>query len=409
MAAKVKVNLFKVTQNTVKEFGDDDMATTSGALTYFTFLALFPLVILVITIASFFIDSQQGKQTVSDFVIKAFPSAGSSSKGDTSAPTVTSGITPTNTTTNTTMSGIVNTAINNAVDNRGGATIFSLIGLIFAASGIFGTLSNALTKAWEVKPTSQNFILSYLTNIASLGVAGILILGVNIATIVLTAISSGVQSINFLGLALPPWAFYLVNIAISVLALWGVFIFMYKYLPKARIEFKDVIIGSLIGAIGWTLLKEVFGFYLAHFGPQASTYGSLSTVVALLLYIYFASLILLMGAEFCSEYSKLRKKNELAVKAGVATADQPAPDRAKDPRYAVHQRLASELDAVKSRQQAREQVAAAPTQAAIVGAPIPEPSRPVEDPLIQAMPVVAAAAGAAIVAGVVASVVQGRK
>ncbi len=409
MAAKVKINLLKVGQNTIKEFGDDDMATTSGALTYFTFLALFPLIILVITIASFFIDSPQGRKDVTDAMTKAFPAAGSSSNSTTPTPTVVSGISSSKGTPDTTISGVVNNAITSAVDNRGGATTFSLIGLIFAASGIFGTLSNALTKAWEVKPTSQNFILSYLTNIASLGVAGILILGVNIATIVLTAISSGVKSINFLGLALPPWVFYLVNIAISVLALWGVFILMYKYLPKTHIEFKDVILGSLIGAIGWTLLKELFGFYLAHFGPQASTYGSLSTVVAMLLYIYFASLVLLLGAEFCSEYSKVRKKNEVAVKAGAATVDQPAPDRTKDPRYAVHQRLASELDAVKSRQQAREQTAAAPAQAAIVGAPTPLPTRPLEDPLTQVAPVVAAAAGAAVVVGVVASVVQGKK
>jgi membrane protein len=383
MAAKVKVNLLKVTQNTVKEFGEDDMATTAGALTYFTFLAIFPLIILVITIASFFIDTPEGRANLTNLIAGAF--SGSD------------------------IHKLVNDAITNAVKDRGGAGIFSLVGLIFSASGIFGTLSRALTLAWEEKPKSQNLILNYLTNIASLGVAGILIVAVNIATILLTTIAGGAKVINFLGLQLPDWVFYLINIVISVLALWGVFILMYKYLPKAHIEFKDVIVGSLIGAVGWTLLKELFGFYLAHFGPQASTYGSLSTVVALLLYIYFASLVLLLGVEFCSEYSKQRKKNEVALTAGVATADQPAPDRSGDPRYAEKQRLASELEAVKARQQAREQATAAPAQAALVGAPPPEPTRPLEDPLTKSAPVVAAAAGAAVVAGVVANAIQRKK
>lgn len=383
MAAKVKINLFKVTMNTVKEFGDDDMATTAGALTYFTFLAVFPLIILIITIASFFFDNPAGRQNLTNLMAGAF--SGSD------------------------ISKLVNDAITNAVKDRGGAGIFSLVGLIFSASGIFGTLSRALTLAWEVKPKSQNLILSYLTNIASLGIAGILIIAVNVATILLTTIANGTKVINVFGLSMPDWAFYFINIIISVIALWGVFILMYKYLPKAQIAFKDVIIGSLIGAIGWTLLKELFGFYLANFGPQTSTYGSLSTVVALLLYIYFASLVLLLGAEFCSEYSKLRKKNEVALTAGVATADQPAPDRSSDPRYSEKQRLATELEAVRARQQVREQAATAPTQAAVVGAPTPQPTRPVEDPLTKSAPVVAAAAGAAVVAGAVAAVVQRKK
>lgn len=425
MAAKVKINLFKVTLNTVKEFGDDDMGTTAGALTYFTFLALFPLIILVITAASFFVDSPEGRQNLTTLMAGAFSGASGASSTSvtpntvitstvaiTPTATVTSpvAITPTATITSTsTIGDLVNNAVNKAVDDRGGASAFSLVGLIFSASGIFGTLSRALTRIWDAKPKSQNFILSYLTNIASLGVAGILIIAVNVATIVLAAVSSGAQQISFFGLQLPPWIFYLVNIVLSVVILWGVFILMYKYLPKTHIEFKDVIIGSLIGAIGWTLLKELFGFYIAHFGPQASTYGTLSTVVALLLYIYFASLVLLLGAEFCSEYAAARKRGEVAARAGVATADQSAPERSSDPRYAEKQRLASELEAVKARQQAREQSAAAPTQAAVVGASPPEPARAVEDPLTKSAPVVAAAAGAAVVAGVVASAIQRKK
>ncbi len=370
-----KVNLLKVTQSTVKEFGDDDMATMAGALTYFTFLAVFPLIILVITIASFFFDSPEGRKNLTELLSGAFG--------------------------NSDLHKVVNDAINNAVKDRGGASVFSLVGLIFSASGVFGTLSKALTRAWDAKPTNQNFILGYLTNIASLGVAGILIIAVNVATIVLSTVTSGVQSIGLLGLELPPWVFYLVNIVISVLALWGVFILMNKFLPKTHVEFKDVVSGSLIGAVGWTLLKELFGFYLAHFGPQAATYGSLSTVVALLLYIYFASMILLMSAEFCSEHATARKKLATLAPSTAEEAAQREQQRRRDPRYAVHQRLASDLDAVKARVLAREQTVSGTSDAAVVGAPAPQPPAPGNDPLPKAVPVLGAAAGAGIVAAAI--------
>lgn len=382
--AQAKVNLLKVTQNTVQDFGKDDMGTYAGAITYFTFLALLPLAILAITIASFFFDTPEGRDNLTKLLAGAFSTNGASTDPST----------------------IVNDAINNAVQNRTGAGIFSLVGLIFSASGIFGTLSNALTRAYEAKPTNQNFIINYLKNIASLGVAGVLIIAVNIATLLLTTIANGAHVINFFGLSLPGWVFEILNIIISVVLLWGVFILMYKFLPNTHVDFKDVFIGSLIGAIGWTLLKELFGFYLAHFGPQTSTYGSLTTVVTLLLYIYFASMILLLGAEFCSDYAKARQKLAVDQRVAAHAEGKVAPDRAKDPRYTEHERLARELELLRGRQQAREQAAAAPANAAIVGAPTPPPTRPVDEPLTQAAPVMAAAAGVAAGAAVIATAVS---
>jgi len=367
-----KVNLVEVGKNTIQEFGDDDMPTYAGALTYFIFLAIFPLALLALAVVALLYNSEEGRRTISDAITKSFPSLGET---------------------------VIKSAVDNATKEGGGASIGGVIGLVFSSLGIFGTLSHAMTIAWDVKAKS-NIVFDYFRNLLSLLVAGGLFLAVNVASGVLGVVSSGAQDLAFLGLRLPPWVFYIVNLLISVLLLWLVLIIVYKFLPRTKIDFKDVILGSLVGAVGLTLLQNLFAFYLA-FANNSKVYGPLGSLVGLLFYIYIAAQILLIGAEFCSEYAKQRRE----VTEKGASRQQVASERKSSIAQAAEQKRTQaeeELAAVRARISQRQQASQQRIDPAAAGAGGRTLAQKQDETLVKAAPVVAVAAGGALLAGLLA-------
>jgi membrane protein len=200
------------------------------------------------------------------------------------------------------------------------ATSIGVIIALFGASGVFGQLQEALNTIWGVKPKPGGGIWSFLRarflSFAMVGgVCFLLLVSLTVETI-LRALNDYLKALipggHILGMAI----FLLFDITIIVL----LFAFIFRYLPDAKTAWRDVWIGASLTGLLFILGKFILAFYLGS-GAAASAYGAASSLITLLLWIYYSSLILLFGAEFtqvyANTYGSLVEPKEYAVKVEV--------------------------------------------------------------------------------------------
>jgi len=185
-------------------------------------------------------------------------------------------------------------------------TFASLVGiatLIFGATGVFYQLQQTLNMIWEVKPQPKRKIVKMvLDRFFSFGLilaVGFLLLVSLVLSAMLSIVSSWVayyfsDAFNIL--------FRILDISLSLGVVTLLFAAIFKFLPDAKIPWKDVWVGALVTALLFVIAKFALGVYFGHSNP-ASAYGAAGTVILLMLWVSYAGLILLFGAEFTRIYA----------------------------------------------------------------------------------------------------------
>jgi membrane protein len=101
------------------------------------------------------------------------------------------------------------------------------------------------------------------------------------------------------------WLIQILSILISIALDAGILLIIFRTLPRCRVSIGDVWVGAILTAVGWEILKQGFAFYVANFAGS-SIYGSIGSIFTLLTWIYLTGFLLLIGAEFTSEYARER-------------------------------------------------------------------------------------------------------
>jgi membrane protein len=215
----------------------------------------------------------------------------------------------------------------------GKSTLATAIGIglaLFGASGVFGQLQDALNTIWGVKAKPGEGIMSFLrarfVSFAMLGGVFFLLLVSLTIEALLKGFSQYVQHALPGGIAIAVSVYLVFDFAIVVL----LFAMIFKFLPDAEIQWRDVWIGAVMTAIFFGIGKWALGLYLGS-GAAASAYGAASSLITLLLWIYYSSQILLFGAEFTQVYANQAgrrvKPSEHAVPIVTREVEQPHPDK----------------------------------------------------------------------------------
>ena len=185
------------------------------------------------------------------------------------------------------------------------STIATIIGIalaLFGASGVFGQLQDALNTIWGVKAKPGLGIWAFLRArfLSFAMVAGIcFLLLVSLAIeALLKGFSHYLQSVLPGGIAIAATVYLVFDFAVVVL----LFAMIFKFLPDVKIQWRDVWIGAVMTAILFGIGKWLLGFYLGS-GAAGSAYGAASSLITLLLWVYYSSQILLFGAEFTQVYA----------------------------------------------------------------------------------------------------------
>lgn len=196
------------------------------------------------------------------------------------------------------------------------ASITGFVMLMLGASGVFGALKDALNTIWEVKPKPGSSIRALafdkFLNFGMVLVIGFLLL---ISLVMSTAIASLHHRLEVI-FVLPAFVWTAAAFGVSMLVTTTLFAWIFKVLPDVRTQWRDVWTGALLTAVLFEIGKTGLSWYLGR-ESTANAYGAAGSVVLLLLWVYYASCILLFGAEFTRVYAQAAGRF-VAPSAGAA-------------------------------------------------------------------------------------------
>jgi membrane protein len=266
-------------KQTAKEWIDDDAPQFGAALAYYTVFSLAPMVLLLIAVIGvLFRNDPAGAWSKVTEQMSYFL--------DRSAVEMVQQI-----------ARQVSTPAKSAL---GAAIGFALA--LFGATGVFGQLQNSLNTIWGVKPKPGGgiwgFVRSRFLSFALLAGIGFLLL----VSLVIEAIIKGFS--HYLQSVLPGALTIIIPIYLTfdLVIVTAIFAMIFKILPNATTRWRDVWIGAVLTALLFLIGKWGLGIYLGS-GTAASAYGAASSLITLLLWIYYSSQILLFGAEFTQVYA----------------------------------------------------------------------------------------------------------
>jgi len=187
-----------------------------------------------------------------------------------------------------------------SVEDAGTNRTVGLIGvvvLLFGASGVFAQLKQALNLIWETTTPRSGFVLEFLRE-RFLSFA--MVMAIGFLLLVSLLVSSALSALGTYMTGLLPGSAGMwegVNFIVSSGIITVLFAMIFKFIPDTEIQWRDVWIGALFSALLFSLGKSLIGLYLGR-SAVASAYGAAGSLVVVLVWIYYSSLLLLLGAEF---------------------------------------------------------------------------------------------------------------
>jgi membrane protein len=281
--ASPKTGLLGIFKQSFKDFMKDDCMTSAAALSYYTVFSLPAVLMLIMLLVSSVMDPTDVRGGLESQLESLMgPSAG----------------------------GEVRTILRET-ERPGGGLIPSIVGiiaLVFGATGALGQLQAALNRAWNVEPDpKQGGIKSFLTKrLFSLG----MLLSIAFLLLVSLVISGALAGLSdrlsgFLPSGLSGPVLQILNIVVSLLVIGFLFAAMFKVLPDAKVAWRSAWIGGFATALLFVVGKFLIGVYLGQSNP-GEAYGAAGSLIVLLLWIYYSSIILLFGAEFTETWAENR-------------------------------------------------------------------------------------------------------
>lgn len=270
--------IWEVLKATFSGFVTHKVTKLSGSLAYYTVFSMAPLLVVIISLLGIFLGQEAAEG-------KIYAQLAGFMGKDTAFQ----------------LQDIVSNA---AIDKKGDfAFVSGIIILFIGATTVFADIQESINIIWGLKPKPKRGWLKMLKNrflsfsvIISLGFILLVSLAV---TALLDGFSSSLQA-RFSGVSVV--LFYMLNQLLTLVVITLIFAVIFKVLPDAEIRWKDVFSGALITALLFMLGKFGISIYIGQ-SDVGSSYGAAGSLVILLLWTYYSSIILYLGAEFTKAYA----------------------------------------------------------------------------------------------------------
>jgi membrane protein len=268
----------QVAARTYRGFGEHRCMTESAALSFYTLFSLAPVLIVTIAVGSAFF----GEDAVRGQVVRQFANMMGSDQAE-----------------------LVQKILQRvAREDRGGlgAVIGGFV-VLFGATAVFAQLQSTLNRVWEVAPQTGHLLRSLLRKrLASFA----LLLGVGFLLLVSLALSAALSGFqDWIGMRydVAPAVLRALNVAASFILFTILFAMIYRILPDRELSWRDVGVGSVAASIAFVGGKWLFGLYIGK-TAIATPYGTAGALVVILLWVFYATSVLLLGAEFTRAHSQ---------------------------------------------------------------------------------------------------------
>src|SRR5947207_3453886 len=271
-------NSFSLLKQTFSEWLEDKAPQLGAALAYYTVFSLAPLILVLLAIVGLLFHNDPGAWNKLTEQMGAFLDKHA-------------------------VDMVRNIAQKASQPSKGMlATVIGILLALFGASGVFGQLQDALNTVWGVKAKPGGgiwaFLRSRFLSFAMVGGVCFLLLVSLTLESVLKGFSHYIQGVLPGGIVIAMAVYWIFDLAVVIL----LFAIIFNFLRFAKLQWRDVWIGAAMTAIFFAIGKWALGLYLVR-GCAASAYGAASSLITLLLWVYYSSQILLFGAEFTQVYA----------------------------------------------------------------------------------------------------------
>lgn len=271
-------HIWALIRDTVTAWIDDYAPSMGAALAFYTLFSIAPLLLIVISLAGLMFGQEAARGEIMEQL--------GGLVGTDSARTL-----------QTVLEGL------NQPSASAYGTVVGVGVLLIGATTVFGELQNAMDRIWRApgNPPRGGFWAVVKSRLLSAGI----VLGVGFLLMVSLVASAALAALSkwwapwFGELALMA---NLVDWALSFTMVTALFAMIYKWLPRAKVAWSDVLIGAALTALLFTVGKFLIGLYIGRSGV-ASPFGAAASLVVLLLWVYYSAQIFLLGAEFTWLYA----------------------------------------------------------------------------------------------------------
>lgn len=257
----------RVGRRAIGGFAEHGGAEVASSMAYFAILSLFQVVVLGVIVFSFVVGEGEARRIVIGRLETALP------------------LEP----------GTLGDIVQSIIDSRGGVTIVSVGILAWGAIGFFGALSTGVGRAFATS-TRRPFWQDKLIAVLLMGGAGLLALiaiGIGLAEGIAGRLATRIPGSGAGGrLALD-----LVGLVLPILLVLIALLLVYKVVPNRRVTVRQVLPGAIVATILFSVLRTSFTWYATDVARYESFFGPISAVISLLVFLHFASMVVLLGAE----------------------------------------------------------------------------------------------------------------
>ncbi|MEO8861315.1 MAG: YihY/virulence factor BrkB family protein [Ginsengibacter sp.] len=270
--------LWDVLKSAFGGFSTNRILKLSAALAYYTVFSVGPLLIVVVYLCSFFFGREAIEGTIYG-QIAGFVGHDAALQ----------------------LQEIIKSA---TIANKGNiAIIIGVITLLIGATSMFAEMQDSINMIWGLKPKPKSAFMIFLkTRLLSFGVIGslgfLLLVSLSISGLI-EALSNRLRT-HFPQITVV--ALYIINLVITFGIISFLFAVIFRVLPDAKIKWKDVLSGAIATAVLFMIGKFGISFYISK-AKIGSTYGAAGSLVVLLVWIYYSSVILYFGAEFTKAFA----------------------------------------------------------------------------------------------------------
>ena len=258
--------------------GEDDATHMAASVSYYAVLSLFPLVLALTVIIGWVAGSEARQDQLIDFTVDNLPGS----------------------------EQFIRDSVEGTEKFRETLGIVAVLGLLWSASAVFGSITRVVNRAWDVQQNPPFYKNKPKQLAMALGVGILFVASITLTGVLqwATSIEIGGQTISSL---LGGQAFAVVLRLPALLISFAIFLAIYKYLPNTRTYWRYVWPGALLAAVLFEVGKNLFLWYLETFAQFEQLYGNIASIIVLMVWTYFCAFILIVGAEFSSEYGRIKR------------------------------------------------------------------------------------------------------
>jgi len=296
----LRIPLVALAYRTAMEMSADDATHMAAGVAYYAVLSLFPLTIGMISFLSLLLPPE-------------------TLEGDAFTFFETYLLVPRE---------LLDANINSPGGIQGFVGVISFLSLFWTASLMFGAITRSVNRAWDIHKDRPFYIDKARNIIMAFSIAPLFLLSV-FSTVALQTLAGlelpvigGIDALNSLLVAalsrILPFIFSLT-----------IFLLIYKFIPYTTTYWRYIWPGALLASVLFEVSKSVFVFYVDNFANFEEIYGSLASIIVLMAWTYFSGLILITGAEFTSEYERMKlgvERGQVIIRRRTRTPQGDSPE-----------------------------------------------------------------------------------